>query len=415
MKYRIKSIVFRNQRTERGSFRAQRKKITSVCILPPATTKTSENINFNTLFELGQLPAPKRPPIGRRILKRFKSFLSVFARILSGIGLALLKIIKYPFRHSRDKNRRIAFCLGLFCSAVLVALLSLVTVLIGLFGRYLAPYDELTVPYVVGEELSDVESVADENYELIISYKSSDDIPAGVVISQTPDGGVTRKLYKNGKPCTLTLTVSTGKSFYTVESLVGTESRTSILELRNKGIAIDTVYEYSSDIPSGVIISTSPTEGQRVYDDDVLTVRISLGKKINTSTVPDLYGLNEAAARSLLESRGLALGSITYKQSTVGAGKVISQEYSPYTVLDEGTAVNITVSLGNSVTEKRVPDLYGLTVAEATQKLAEVGLVVGSVYSVSSGAPSGIVITQTPIAGTPITSSINYVDLYISS
>ena len=33
----------------------------------------------------------------------------------------------------------------------------------------------------------------------------------------------------------------------------------------------------------------------------------------------------------------------------------------------------------------------------------------------SDGAPTGTVITQTPVAGTPITSSINSVDLYISS
>lgn len=408
MKYRVKSITLRQQIIKNGSFKACRKNKIFPVVLPPAARERAEEINFNTLFELGELPSPKKKPKKRRAPLHVKAF-------FAALGTAILKIIAYPFRRVRDKNRRLAFYSGLLCASALVALASLISVLALLFGTYFAPYDELAVPYVVGEELSLVEETVDERYELLISYKNSDSIPAGVIISQTPDGGVTRKIYKNKAPRTLTLTVSMGKSFYTVESLAGTNARDSLLRLRNSGVAVNAVYEYSDSVPTNTVISTSPPTGERIYEGDELTVRISLGKKINTVSVPDLRGLNEAAARSLLKDNGLVLGSITYRQSSIAAGKIISQSYSPYASLPEGSSVDITVSLGNEVTEKRVPNLYGLTVSEAAQKLAEVGLVVGNVYTVSSGAPTGTVITQTPIAETPITSSLTSVDLYISS
>ena len=76
--------------------------------------------------------------------------------------------------------------------------------------------------------------------------------------------------------------------------------------------------------------------------------------------------------------------------------------------------MDVTVSLGQITEQKKVPDLYGLTKEEAISKLSEVGLVLGNVSSVVSGAPSGTVITQSVAAGTTITSSITSVDVGIS-
>lgn len=415
MKYRINAISYRKRTEKHGRIHAHRKSTSqSALTLPPLQSK-NERINLELLFELSALPSPKPtarlhlffrraknalPYIGRYLAKALSAVGKPFALLLSGMGKG---------------GQRLSFYTGVLVSAVLVAGIAFITVLAGLFGGYFTPYSEFTVPDVVGEKLSDIEDTATENYELLISYENSDVIPSGTVISQKPSGGVTRKLYKNGKPCPLTLVVSAGKSFYTVADFSGQSARSALLELQNGGISVNTVYIYSETVPANSIISTSPTAGERLYSGEILTVKISRGKKAETATVPELYGLSEVAAKVLLEERGLTLGKITYRASDTAAGKIISQEFSPYTVLDKGTAINITVSLGRTASEKTVPELYGLTVEEAKRKLAEVGLVVGGIYSVSSGAPSGTVITQTPIAGTPITASLISVDLFVSS
>ena len=421
MKYRIKNFEYRTKNQRHGSFRSKRRNELLPSVLPHERygNKTyAENIDFDLLFEIGQLPSPKRQPFFKRALRWLGGLVSAITGAFIAIGAFLWRTAKKVFRvliPKRDKVQRISFYLGAFSSAVCIALLTLATVLLGLFGGFLAPYDELTIPSVVGESYAELETELDESYQLLVSYENSDDIPAGVIISQKPDAGVVRKIYQNGGSCSLSVTVSIGKSYYSVGNFSGKDARTSLLELQNNGVAVKRVYEYSTTVDKDIIISTTPAPDAKLYEGETLTVKMSLGKKITTVKIPDLYGLSEAQASSILEARGLKLGNITYKTSTVGAGKVIEQALSPYSTVPLGSSVDISVSIGTSASQKKVPDLYGLTVYEARLKLSEVGLVVGEIYSVSSGAPKGTVITQTPLPNTPITSSITSVDIYISS
>ena len=89
--------------------------------------------------------------------------------------------------------------------------------------------------------------------------------------------------------------------------------------------------------------------------------------------------------------------------------------FRSYTSAELGTAVSFTVSAGYQFNERKVPDLYGLTLSEATQKLAECGLIPGNVYAVASSEPSGTVVAQSPKAGTAITSAVTTVEIYISA
>lgn len=411
MKYRIISVRQQRLGARRGRLSARRSRQglpVVFCSLPVRCT-FSEKIDIDALFAVGELPeARANAPKGRSRKRQKKHALSsFFAMAIKGLAKKLTP--------KRQKISRLSFFAGVLCSAVCIALISAATVIIGLFGGYLAPYEELIVPSLVGQRYEDVESSIGEGYELLISYENSEEVAAGVVISQMPSAGVARKLYKNGSRCTLTLKVSAGRHFYAVEALAGSSERDALLRLRGAGVAVKAVYEYSDMYGEGTVIGSVPEEGHRLYDGEVLTLKVSLGKEIPTVTVPDLYGLGEIQAEAMLKARGLVLGSITYTASSMPAGKVIAQQFSPYSPIAQGSSVDITVSIGNGFSQKTVPDLYGLDAAEAEARLAEVGLVLGSIYTVSSGAPKGTVVAQTPIPDTPITSTITSVDIYISS
>jgi hypothetical protein len=63
--------------------------------------------------------------------------------------------------------------------------------------------------------------------------------------------------------------------------------------------------------------------------------------------VPDVVGMLEGEARTAITSAGLALGTVDYENSdTVLEGYVISQDPPAGTSVDEGSNVNLTVSLG---------------------------------------------------------------------
>ena len=168
-------------------------------------------------------------------------------------------------------------------------------------------------------------------------------------------------------------------------------------------------------MPQGKIISTSPKKDERLYDGQRLVLKVSLGERTHTASMPNLYGLSEAQCAEALRMRGLKLGSVTYKNSPIAQGKALEQQYPPYSQIDSRSTVDIVISLGEKQTPKSVPDLYGLTLEQAKLSLAGVGLVLGNVFSVSSGAPQGTVIAQTPIGSTQITPFITSVDVFISS
>ena len=410
MKYRIVSLHYTRKKKITKQLRAKRRSSSRhLTVLPPVASKKiyHEYIDLGLLFELGQLPEAKKKRIKKHRIK------SAAKKIRQGVLIFSEKMKQRSAAKAR-RPERLAFFGGVFLAASVVCALCAAGVLAKLFFPYVRSFVPVSVPMLVGETIERAESEA-YGFELLVTYENSADVEAGVVISQRPEAGVTRKIFKNGEPCYITVTVSAGKERYTVDDLVGADGRLALLALYNEGVSVKEEYVYSDSVPEGNVISSSPSAGAVLYEGETLTVRISLGKETVFVIVPNLYGLNEAQAIGLLAEKGLQLGAVTYSPDEEGAGKIIRQQYSPYEKVALGSTVDVTVSLGSQTHQKTVPDLYGLTADEAAKKLSEFGLVLGNIYPVSSGAPNGTVVAQTPVAGTPITSSITAVDVYISS
>ena len=411
MKYRIKEIYFREGTRQVKAFKAKRKPLLYLTVLPPTLQESGERINVNALFSVGELPEAKRPSLLKRILIHFgelrRRISSAFVRVALKLRAKVEEILLRP--------SHIRFSFGALCSACTVAVLSASIVLLGLFSAFMRPYDRLIIPELTGQSFSAVEESHESKIDFLVSYENSEITPAGEVMSQTPSAGVTRRVYSGGKKPTVTVKVSLGRSFYSVENFSGADLRTARLALLNAHVSVNEVYEFSDTVPSGQVISSTPVAGERLFAGETLTLTVSLGKYVPKASVPDLYGLSESQARALLESRKLYVAKVNYAVSNSPVGTVISQDVAPYTDVAEGSTVTFTVSLGNAATPKHVPDLYGLSIEEASQKLREVGLVLGGIFTVSSAAPAGTVVTQGFAAGTPITSSITSIDIYISS
>lgn len=115
--------------------------------------------------------------------------------------------------------------------------------------------------------------------------------------------------------------------------------------------------------------------------------------------VPDVVGETLADATTDIEAALLVVGSVTYEfSSTVDINVVISQNPIGGTTISEGDAVNLVVSLGDSAI---VPDVVGLDQPAATIAIMGAAFAVGSISAAyDEGVPLGLVISQTPVAGT---------------
>ena len=155
------------------------------------------------------------------------------------------------------------------------------------------------VPYVVDLETDRAIFVIEES-GFTIGQKievNDDNVPIGFVISQNPMAGK-----KMGPGSSVDLVISSGPSLIVLGDLSkkSLEDATQILE--TLGLGFETVEEFSEDIEEGLVSGTLPEAGEIVTPEDIVTVIVSLGIKIE---VPEVEGLSYQDAIDKLEEAGL--------------------------------------------------------------------------------------------------------------
>lgn len=132
--------------------------------------------------------------------------------------------------------------------------------------------------------------------------------------------------------------------------------------------------------------------------------------------VPDITGLSADEARQVLEEKGLKLsdGEPTHAfHDTVKRGGVISQSPAAGAKVAAGTAVDI-LEISDGPAQFAMPDLSGMTVDAAMEKIQEVGLTVSDEapqHEYSDTVAKGDIIRTTPAAGEviPAGSAVKFV------
>ena len=114
--------------------------------------------------------------------------------------------------------------------------------------------------------------------------------------------------------------------------------------------------------------------------------------------VPNLDGLTVEQAETTLQEFDLRLGAQTPEVSERPEGRIIAQQPAAGETLEQGQAVNVTISSG--LEQATVPQLIGLTSIDAVRTaLADAGLELGSIREVDSPQPSEYVLEQDPPEG----------------
>jgi beta-lactam-binding protein with PASTA domain len=156
--------------------------------------------------------------------------------------------------------------------------------------------------------------------------------------------------------------------------------------------------EVTDTAPPGTIIAQTPAALVTLKPGDQVSFVVAAPPDM--ATVPDLSGRSaEQAAEDLAKARLVALDVDIY-DANVAKGFVVSQLPSAGVELPPGSSVGLAVSRGPAPAEIRVPELVGLTEADAAALLSAAKLR-GSVYrSFDPSITAGVVIAQAPAPGT---------------
>jgi serine/threonine-protein kinase len=147
--------------------------------------------------------------------------------------------------------------------------------------------------------------------------------------------------------------------------------------------------EPSGTVSAGRVIRSDPAPGGRVLRGHSVTVVLSSGPPL--VPVPSVTGQAVGDAQGAIRSAGLQPQVSEQPSAEVEPGQVISQDPAGGTAR-RGSAVRLVVSTGPGVVE--VPDVRGLSIDDARQKLEDAGFRV-KVRSL----PIGNVFAQSPRAG----------------
>lgn len=207
---------------------------------------------------------------------------------------------------------------------------------------------EVTVPNIVGKTYEEAKSILEDAG---LKVKKVDEVynnqyEQGVVVSQEP--GADKKV-KEGRE--ILLTVSKGKKTATLPEVAGTDFDEAKLLIEGKGFTNvdDTPLEEYSDIEKGKVIRIYEySENEDVPLDAPIKIVVSQGPEIKELQMPNLVGMTKDQASAELQRLNLKIGTITKVESQEEVNTVIEQSVSKGKTINEGTAIDITISSGPS-------------------------------------------------------------------
>lgn len=189
----------------------------------------------------------------------------------------------------------------------------------------------------------------------------------------------------------------------TVENVAGMTTEDAKTALSQKGLSNVKVSEQQSDtVSAGKVISTDPEAGTEVEKDAEITLIVSSGT--STVQVPSVASMTVSKAKSTLAAEGFNAveGSKVYSD-TVKAGLVAYSNPKGGAQASKGATITLYISKGPKRTTTTVPDLMGMTKAQAKEALTAKKLVLGSVSTAySDNVSKNRVCVQSKAEGTEV-------------
>jgi beta-lactam-binding protein with PASTA domain/tRNA A-37 threonylcarbamoyl transferase component Bud32 len=222
------------------------------------------------------------------------------------------------------------------------------------------------IPAVAGQSAEAARALLEaEGFTSTVVERSSLDVPVGLAIATNPAEGA---FVTKGSP--ITVFVSTGPRILPVPVFTGlSEADATDLATTTGFVVGESISQFSEDVVLGQVIEALDSEGAALPAE--YPEGSSLSFVISAGAIPSVVGLSVAEATEKLVALGLLVSDPTESFSeTVATGDVISQSV-PEGVVRPGATIGLEVSKGEDLVE--VPNVMGLTIAQASAKLQELG------------------------------------------
>ena len=270
---------------------------------------------------------------------------------------------------------------------------------------------QVPVPEVVGDTLADARPELERAGFAVAVEREHDPAPLNDVIEQEPPGDAEAE-----EGSTVTLTVSSGPVDVRVPDIVGLTQEEATKKLKRAGVRGNFESRFSTEVEEGLVISTVPDAKEQIPRGSAVDVFLSAGPR--QVEVPNVVGESREAAQAELEAEGFAV-AVEQVDSPRPTGEVLEQDPAGGATVDEGTQVQLTVSLGPPPEPRQrlqpraapapepdepatatVPDVVGSSRSDATAELRAAGFDAVIRYETTTDpAKDDVVLRQSPSGG----------------
>jgi serine/threonine-protein kinase len=301
--------------------------------------------------------------------------------------LVALAFPEEPLPPEDEEERRKRRNRMLIAGAVILLLL-----LAGLAFALTRP-EKASVPDVVGKQFEAARIVLVNAGFKVDRQGVTSTVPKDRVLREDPQPGSKAK-----KGSTVTLSVSDGPGSAVVPDVTNLPEKRARKILIEQGFKVTVQREPSDSIAKGRATRSSPSGGQQIERDTLVTLFVSSGPA--KVTVPNVTGQNETSATAELSNVGLKADT-TEEESDQDPGTVLRQSPSAGSKVEKGGTVTIVVAKAQS--KVQVPGVIGQDQGSASSTLSAAGLtVVTDSQEVTDPSQDGVVVDQTPQEGTQV-------------
>ena len=265
------------------------------------------------------------------------------------------------------------------CLSILIKMSILMSILVAVLvgGVYFA-YNKLNeffnrggtviVPDFKGKHIVEVMKTKPSGLEVVRRDEKFDDrFQKDHVIAQFPEPGT---VVKPGKQ--VLLSISLGLQKVNVPDLVGSSMREVDVALMNAQLSAgERAYIFSDKVAPDRIVGQSPLPAEEYGVNKDVDLLVSLGRKPEILTLPNMTGVSLDEAKNRLKAWGLNFGRIFSRpDSNKEKFQIISTSPAPYSQLRKGEVVSLLVSSGSDAGTATPADLKKFEVFSAVETVA---------------------------------------------
>ena len=247
---------------------------------------------------------------------------------------------------------------------------AMLAIALGIGGWYvlIGPGSRIVVPSVVGATLEEANAALTPLglRSEVVEKRFDEDIATGKILESNPSGG--GKIEEGG---VVKLTISKGQERYVIPVLTGLTPEVAVKMLTSQPLkSAGITEEFNSTIPKGLVISTNPSNGQKVKRDTPVVIVVSKG--VEEVALTTYVGQSGEQAQNELTDAGFNVESTFAYSETVAAGAVISQTPAGIVSAPKGSSITLVVSKGSKFVF--IPNVYSIETNKAIATLKDLGL-----------------------------------------